>query len=430
MYIIRELHENLLRFFQPDSPSGLILAGTVGSGKTTLIKQVLKELENDFRVFSYTGDDVQFRQAVAWNTRYLHEQVSAQTNRAALIFIDEVQKSELIFDAVKYVFDHTGASFIISGSNPAFLQTEARRRLQRRADLWHLAPLSLGEILCHEKMVKPEWIRQFRDVLFKWQNGRDVQFSLDLDEEPKQIIARYLCYGGFPLVHLAQGNDARLVEIRKIVERGFELMSVNNETTADTVKLELARLDSREFAYQGVFQRTGLRRRDQINQVIDALINQGYLLKKKPLLIGQERRSYLNNFSYIDPGIVTYLTGEELLESDAERGFRVEGYLHNRLTQILQLKALKTHINYYKPFTIDANNKVKYGAGEIDFVVTVGKRLIPLEAKAGIDRSQIDTSLLVDFIKRQGIAFGIIAYGGLPHWDKRNRILYWPYWLI
>ena len=108
----------------------------------------------------------------------------------------------------------------------------------------------------------------------------------------------------------------------------------------------------------------------------------------------------------------------------------MEGYLHNRLTQILQLKALKTHINYYKPFTIDANNKVKYGAGEIDFVVTVGKRLIPLEAKAGIDRSQIDTSLLVDFIKRQGIAFGIIAYGGLPHWDKRNRILYWPYWLI
>ena len=430
MYIIRELHENLLRFFQPDSTSGLILAGTVGSGKTTLIKQVLKELENDFRVFSYTGDDVQFRQAVAWNTRYLHEQVSAQTNRAALIFIDEVQKSELIFDAVKYVFDHTGASFIISGSNPAFLQTEARRRLQRRADLWHLAPFSLGEILCHEKMVKPEWIWQFRDVLFKWQNGRDVQFSLDLDEEPKQIIARYLCYGGFPLVHLAQGNDTRLVEIRKIVERGFELMSVNNETTADTVKLELARLDSREFAYQGVFQRTGLRRRDQINQVIDALINQGYLLKKKPLLIGQERRSYLNNFSYIDPGIVTYLTGEELLESDAERGFRVEGYLHNRLTQILQLKALKTHINYYKPFTIDANNKVKYGAGEIDFVVTVGKRLIPLEAKAGIDRSQIDTSLLVDFIKRQGIAFGIIAYGGLPHWDKRNRILYWPYWLI
>ena len=47
-------------------------------------------------------------------------------------------------------------------------------------------------------------------------------------------------------------------------------MSVNNEATADTIKLELPRLDSREFAYQGVFQRTGLRRRDQINKVIDA----------------------------------------------------------------------------------------------------------------------------------------------------------------
>lgn len=430
MYITRELQENLLRFFKPDSPSGLILAGTVGSGKTTLINHVLKELENDFRVFSYTGDDVQFRQAVVWNTRYLHEQVSAQTSRPALIFVDEVQKSELIFDAVKYAFDHTGASFIISGSNPAFLQTEARKRLQRRADLWNLAPFSLGEILCHENMVEPEWVWQFREILFNWQNGRGVEIPLDLNEGIQRVIAGYLRYGGFPLVHLAQDNDSRLVEIRKIVERGFELMSVNNETTADTVKLELARLDSREFAYQGVFQRTGLRRRDQINKVIDALINQGYLLRKKPLLIGEERRSYLNNFSYIDPGIVTYLTGEELLEADTERGFRVEGYLHNRLRQILQLKALKSQINYYKPFTIDTNKKVKYGAGEIDFVVSIGKRMIPVEAKSGIDRSRVDTSLLVDFIRSHGVAFGIVAYGGLPYWDKRCRILYWPYWLI
>ena len=210
----------------------------------------------------------------------------------------------------------------------------------------------------------------------------------------------------------------------------FRFQPCFNETTADTIKLELARLDSREFAYQGVFQRTGLRRRDQINKVIDALINHGYLLKKKPLLIGEDRRSYLNNYSYIDPGIVTYLTGEELLESDTERGFRVEGYLNNRLRQILQLKALKTQVNYYKPFTIDANDKVKYGAVEIDFVVSMGKRMIPLEAKAGIDRSQVDSSLLVDFIRGRGVAFGIVAYGGLPYWDERSRILYWPYWLI
>ena len=419
-----------MRFFRPDSPCGLILTGTVGCGKTTLVNHVLKKLENDFRVFSYTGDDVQFRHNVAWNTRYLHERVSAQTTRPALIFIDEVQKSELIFDAVKYAFDHIGASFIISGSNPAFLQTEAKKRLQRRADLWNLAPFSLGEILCHENKVAPEWIRQFSDVLFEWQDGRDAAIPLDLNADIERIIADYLCYGGFPLVHLAQDNDAGLVEIRKIVERGFELMSVNNETTADTVKLELARLNSREFTYRGVFRRTGLRRRDHVNKVIDALVNQGYLLRKKPLLVGEERRSYLNNFSYIDPGIVTYLTGEALREGDTERGFRVEGYLHNRLRQILQLKALKTHVNYYKPFTIDVNGKVKYGAGEIDFVVSIGKRMIPLEAKTGIDRNRIDTSLLTDFIRSHGLAFGIVAYGGLPYWDKSSRILYWPYWLV
>ncbi|MCY4281367.1 MAG: AAA family ATPase [Gammaproteobacteria bacterium] len=430
MYIARELQENLVQFFRPGAASGLILAGAVGCGKTTLIRYVLTQLDHDFRVFSYTGDDVQFRQAVASNTRYLHEQVSAQTTRPALIFIDEVQKSGLIFDAVKYAFDHTPASFIISGSNPAFLQTEARKRLQRRAELWQLAPFSLGEILAHAKIVKPEWVRQFREILFSWRTGQDIQLPLDIDENIKRIIARYLSYGGFPLVHLAQDNDEKLLEIRKIVERGFELMSVNNDAAADTIKQELARLHSREFTYQGVFQRTGLRRRDQINKVIDALIDQGYLLKKKPLLSGEQRRSYLSNFSYIDPGIVTYLTGEELLEDEAETGLRVEGYLHNRLRQILQLKPLKTQVNYYKPFSIDVNNKVKYGAGEIDFVISIGQRLLPLEAKAGSELSRIDTSLLVRFIRDHDVAFGVVAYGGLPYWDDSARILYWPYWLV
>ncbi len=73
---------------------------------------------------------------------------------------------------------------------------------------------------------------------------------------------------------------------------------------------------------------------------------------------------------------------------------------------------------------------MKYRAGEIDCVVSMGKRMIPLEAKAGLDRSQVDISLFVDFIGRRGAAFGIVAYGGLPYWDKRNRVLYWPYWLI
>ena len=430
MYINRELQDYLLRYFKPGSPSGLILAGTVGSGKTTLIKHVLKNLKQDYRVFVYNGDDIQFRQVIAGDTRYLHEQISARTTRPSLIFVDEVQKSELIFDAVKYAFDNIGASFIISGSNPAFLHTEARKRLQRRADFWNLAPFSLGEILCHEKMVNQEWGRLFRDVIFSWKEGRNPAMPLDLNEDMSQIIATYLRYGGFPLSHLARNNDKKLVEIRKIVERGFELLSVNNENTTETIKLELARLDSREFTYQGVFQRTGLRRRDQINKVVDDLINHGYLLKKKPILIGEARRSYLSNYSYIDPGIVTYLTGEELLEDETEKGSRVEGYIHSRLRQLLQLKPLKTQISYFKPFTIDANDKVKYGKGEIDFVINIGKRMIPVEAKASADRSNIDTSLLNHFIRRYQVPFGIISYGGLPTWDRKNKILYWPYWLI
>lgn len=430
-YIRREIHSKLINLFKKKGPAGVILAGIVGCGKTTLVHEVLRELGDNYNIFEFTGDDSLFRQEVAQDTTCLDKQIRSKTQGKALVFVDEVQKSENIFDAIKYAFDASQISFIVSGSNPDYLNTQAKKRLQRRADLISMTPFSLPEILVHKGLVNLS-VGEHLLPLFSDNDMGNIsrydRLGLTLTKKMENLIDRYLTYGGLPLAWLAETPNESLLEIRKIVERGFESLSEDNNAMVDTIRIELAKLHSREFSYQGIFQKTGIRRRDIVNNVIDDLINHGYLLKKKPLLF-EDKRSYLSVFSYTDPGLVTYLTGNTDVSN--EIGFRVEGMIQGRLTHLLMNHVpLKSELGYYKPYSIDMNDKVKFKPGEIDFVLRLGRRLIPMEVKAGSQIHNIDTTSLREFMQEKNLSLGLVFYGGVPYWDKANHILFWPFWLV
>lgn len=439
MYIRRELEDAILNIFSGPQKKGLILAGIVGCGKTTLAHKVLKDLKPRYETFEFTGDDLKFRTAVSQDTAYLTKTIRSVTSgRDVLVFIDEVQKIEQAFDAVKYAHDQSGISFIVSGSNPDFLNTTARRRLQRRADFLLLTPFSMPEILSHETGIDTSCVGEFRRMILAQENpaglgsrtlgSRTPDFSISLTDEIKKTVGQYLIYGGFPLAYLESRPEEKLVEIRKVVERGFESLSKDNDNISDAVKLELAFAHSREFGYQGLFQKTGIRRRDIINRTIDRLLNYGYLVKKKPLLLGSDKRSYLSVYSYTDPGMVTYLTGS--LDLGDQLGARIEGAVHGRLDQSLRHFPLKSAYGYYKPFTIDANDKVKFGPGEIDLMIKMGRRIIPLEVKAADNLNSIKVPLLKETVARHHLPYGVVIYGGAPFYDQPEKIWYWPYWLF
>jgi Ni2+-binding GTPase involved in maturation of urease and hydrogenase len=45
MYIKREIEDYILQVLRKDSPQGIILAGVVGSGKTTVVEHCLESLK-------------------------------------------------------------------------------------------------------------------------------------------------------------------------------------------------------------------------------------------------------------------------------------------------------------------------------------------------------------------------------------------------
>lgn len=353
--------------------------------------------------------------------------MSTLTTRRALVFVDEVQKSEAVFDALKYAYDNGRISFIVSGSNPAYLDTVAKKRLQRRADYLMLAPFSLPETLTSEGLIDLQH-RDLAEVLLT--DPRRLAQSLPtLSRTPAHTAALgdYFRWGGLPLVRQSRSEKRKLLELRRVVERGFEPMAFDSDNRPDVIRVELAHLHSREFTYQRLFRKTGLKRRDKINLSIDELINHGYLVAKRPLILDPHRRSYLVVYAYADPGIVTYLKSG--MNPEAEAGSRVEGYVHARLSQYARQAPVKTRLHYFKPYIV-SEGKLKFTSGEIDFVLQTGERLLPIEAKAAVEHVNIDTKTLRRFMSEQGVAVGLVLYGGVPYWNRREGILFWPYWLV
>jgi predicted AAA+ superfamily ATPase len=386
------------------------------------------QLNDDWQCFSFTCDDVQFRLKVAQDTKYLLHEVRSTTQKKCLVFVDEVQKSQEIFDSLKILFD-SGISFIVTGSNPAYLNSVARKRLQRRADWLTLYPFYPSEFLLHQKKISVEagkWFAQNIFYQFMKNEMKEIPvWDLSLTSEIKAELETFLSVGGLPLSFL-KGQEKGLSEVRKSVERGFEALEVAGDNLTEIIEVELAHMNGQEFTYQNIFKKTGLRRREIVNKVIANLIDHGYLMDKRPYT-KEGMRSYLVTYSFIDPGIINYLCGEVAKEV----GHHIESCVHARLNYLKQFLDYKNELYYFKPYQIDAGQKsLRFLPGEIDFVFKVGKSLLPIECKASAQINKIDTTQLELFIKKHQLAFGVIAYGGVPYLDREKKIYFWPWWML
>jgi hypothetical protein len=167
-----------------------------------------------------------------------------------------------------------------------------------------MLPLALSEVFIDKGLVGVSSVRYFEKILREIKSSNEIQIpQITLTKNTEKLIDTFFLYGGLPLAYLRTNTAERLSEIRLTVERGFDLMSVDNDSVAEIVRLELATLNSKEFTYKYVLTKTRLKRRDEINKVIDGLINHGYLIKKKLSFLPEDKSSYLSVFSYVDPGI-------------------------------------------------------------------------------------------------------------------------------
>lgn len=120
----------------------VVLLGPRQVGKTTLVKENTKSIEN---LIAYYLQNPSVRIELESRPAKIIDQVSAYKNQP-LVFIDEAQKIPELFDAVQYLIDNKTASFIITGSSARKLRRHNVNLLPGRTMHFNLSPLLLGEL--------------------------------------------------------------------------------------------------------------------------------------------------------------------------------------------------------------------------------------------------------------------------------------------
>ncbi len=193
-----------------------MLSGMRRVGKTTLMRQLFNELDDDNKVFldmenpleQLIFDEIDFN-----NILNNLQQFGITKNKKAYLFIDEIQLVPSVVKAIKYLYDHYDIKFMVTGSGSFYLKNLFPESLAGRKFIVELFPLDFEEFMIFKGLSLP-----FTDSFEEKAEHKNRLFF----EKYKTYYNEYLEYGGFPQVVLAKKTEKKKRLLRDIFTSYFE----------------------------------------------------------------------------------------------------------------------------------------------------------------------------------------------------------------
>ena len=321
-----------------DAPLIKVLIGIRRSGKSTILLMLIEELRKrgipPERILNYRFDSMKYDGLTA---KALYEMLLSgmAPGKRTYIFLDEIQEIEGWEKVVNTLMQDEDVDIYVTGSNSRMMSSEISTHLTGRYVSFQVFPLSFGEYL------------MFR---------RDTAGM----EAPRSELARYIQFGGFPVVHLHpyERDDAY-----NIVHDIY-----NSVVFTDIVRRnEIRKVDQLERVVKYTFSNVG--------NTFSASTISKYLKNERRSLDEETVYSYLEKLekAFLIHRCSRYdLKGRELLKTqekfylaDPALRYAVLGYdpdtvasmLENVVYLELRRRGYAVHVG-------------KNGTGEIDFVAT------------------------------------------------------------
>ncbi len=200
--------------------NALVITGMRQVGKTTLMKQLFDAVQDRKKV--WFDFDNPLDQKVFENEDYkfifkrLLEMAKAQADDRLLVCIDEIQNYPEVTRVMKYLIDHYGVKFIVTGSSNYYLKNLFPESLSGRKFLYHLSPLSFREYLYFRDMIPLDEALRV-DILFATQKREIVDYKAREHE-----YEEYLRFGGFPEVVTTRDPATKRLVLKNIFSSFFE----------------------------------------------------------------------------------------------------------------------------------------------------------------------------------------------------------------
>ncbi|MCM1155184.1 MAG: AAA family ATPase [Roseburia sp.] len=364
----------------------LLLYGARQVGKTYMMKMLgmayfRNTLYVNFEADGEIGDlfqvDIHANTIIGILERYYHIELIPQET---LIIFDEIQMCERALESLKYFAEEAPEYYIIAAGSllGVALNREKYSFPVGKVQMLTMYPMDFEEYLWAKgKELLADTIREhFR---------KNKQMQEMLHNEALQEYQNYCIIGGMPAVVLADISDnptIRSDEMRKMILDSYVADMAKYAQSGETVKIyaaydslpvQLAK-DNKKFQYKLIKQGG---RASQYGDAIDWLIKAGIVHKCTKCSQGYLPSAAYQDLTafklyYSDMGMLsarTDMTLQRFCSSESEhfRGIFAENYV------ACALKSLGYELFYWE----------SDGISEIDFLITIGEHVIPVECKAG-----------------------------------------------
>lgn len=185
----------------------VVLTGMRQVGKTTLLNYLFEQVETKNKVLFDLGNPLHRKIFEEVNYDSIWNNLRAfgiSNNSKVYLFLDEVQNLPDISRVVKYLYDHWGVKFFLTGSSSYYLKNLFPESLAGRKMIFELFPLTFAEFLEFNSVKKPK-------------NVSKVTYELYLP-----YYLEFMEYGGFPSVVLEKDLQRKKKLLNEIFTSYFE----------------------------------------------------------------------------------------------------------------------------------------------------------------------------------------------------------------
>ncbi|MFD2582802.1 ATP-binding protein [Pedobacter vanadiisoli] len=340
-------------------PQHTILIGPRQIGKTTLVKQLAEQLQNDNElVYFLTFEDPAILEAVnnhaenIFNYTLLPADVPA--DKRLYIIIDEVQYAKDPSNFLKLLYDKYSPKLkiIATGSSAFYIDKSFKDSLAGRKKVFEFFPLAFDEFLHFkgEDVLITEWEQMIRRP--SYQGLQLNRISVLFDE--------YLIYGGYPAVVLADTEQEKQEMLKELVNSYMKKDALEAGIKEELKFFQLARLLADQTGNLVNNHELG----NTLQMASSTVENYIYLMQKTFIVqllspfYGNVRKELtkMQKIYFNDNGLRNALLNNfSKLNDRADKGELLENYTYCRLRQLYDADSL----HFWR--TADGN--------EVDFVV-------------------------------------------------------------
>lgn len=357
----------------------IVVTGMRRVGKTTTLRWLLEQIPSKNKIFmDLERADLRavFRESNYDLVLNYFRNQGLDVDQPLTVALDEIQYAPNLPSVVKYLYDHHGIKFMLTGSSSYYLKNYFSESMAGRKVVFEMFPLGFGEFL------------DFRGVPYRRRNSpEEMRFDPHEFERLKGYYDEFVAFGGLPNVVL----ESKIEVKREILNDIFSsYINIDVQAMADFRKIgelqqllkALAMRIGNKLDYSKLSRIIGISR-PTLNEYLEFL-EKTYVIYQLPAYSRPDKALGLGKKLYFrDNGIASVLV-------NPGDGALFENAVFNQLNGYGELAYLSKGSEYEVDFVLTPSDKRSVGL-EVKYhpVMTDAAKLKRITLKNGISSSWI-----------------------------------------